>query len=161
MRFRPPAEVRARVPGERVLAWLPSGSSSVVATETGLLLAEGQDPQRLSWDLVLRAVWGEDGVDITAQTSPGSRPVVVHVPVTGDAETLAGVVRERVNASIVVQHHVALVGDKGARVVARRVPGSTELRWSVVFDAGLDASDPALRDQADAALADLRSTLGV
>ena len=40
MRFRPPAEVRERVPGERVLAWMPVGESSLVATETTLVLPE-------------------------------------------------------------------------------------------------------------------------
>jgi hypothetical protein len=71
------------------------------------------------------------------------------------------VVRERVNASIVVQHHAALVGDAGARLVARRIPGSTDLRWSVVFDPGLDPSDPDLRARADEALTALRSALGI
>ena len=144
-----------------MLAWLPSGASSLVATDVALLLPEGSEPARVPWDLVLRAQWAEDSLDVTVQSGPGERPVVVHVPVTGDISTLAGVVRERVNASIVVQDHVTLSGTAGARVVARRVPGSTDLRWSVVFDPGLDPSDPALRAAADAALAELRASLGV
>jgi hypothetical protein len=71
------------------------------------------------------------------------------------------VVRERVNASIVVQRHVELRGEVGARIVARRVPGSTELRWTVTFDAGLDPRDPDLRRRADEALDTLRTSLGV
>lgn len=161
MRLRPPAEIRARAGGERVLAWLPSGSSSLVATELALVLPEGSEPERVLWDLVLRAQWTEDALDLTAQTGPGGRPVVVHVPVTGDIGTIAGVVRERVNASIVVQDRITLTGKAGARVVARRIPGSTDLRWSVVFDPGLDPADPALRAAADAALAQLRASLGV
>jgi hypothetical protein len=161
VRLRPPAEIRARAGGERVLAWLPSGTSSLVATEVALLLPDGSEPARVPWDLVLRAQWDEDGLDLTAQTGPGGRPVVVHVPVTGDIGTIAGVVRERVNASIVVQDRITLSGRAGARVVARRVPGSTDLRWSVVFDPGLDPGDPALRAAADAALAELRASLGV
>ncbi|MGE0819314.1 MAG: hypothetical protein AB7O74_11650 [Candidatus Nanopelagicales bacterium] len=161
MRLRPPSEVRARAGGERVLAWLPSGSSSLLATDMALVLPEGMEPARIPWDLVLRAQWSENALDVTAQTGPGGRPVLLHVPVTGDVGTLAGVVRERVNASIVIQDHVSLTASAGARVVARRVPGSTDLRWSVVFDPGLDPSDPALRAAADAALAELRATLGV
>lgn len=159
--LRPPAPVRARAAGERVLAWLPSGTSTLVATETALLLPEGEEPDRVPWDLVLRAVWVDEALDLTVQGGAGGRPRVLHLPVTGAADTLAGVVRERVNASIVVQHHAALVGDKGARFVARRIPGSTELRWSVVFDAGLDPSDPDLRARADDALAGFRSALGI
>jgi hypothetical protein len=71
------------------------------------------------------------------------------------------VIRERVNASIVVQRRIELVGERGARFVARREPGTTDLRWSVVFDAGLDPSDPELRRRADEALAALRVSLGV
>jgi hypothetical protein len=66
-----------------------------------------------------------------------------------------------VTSSIVVQHHAELVGERGARFVARRVPGSTDLRWSVVFDTGLDPADPELRRRADEILADLRASLGV
>lgn len=161
MRFRTPSEVKARAGGERVLAWLPSGASSVVATEIALVLPDGVEPQRVPWDLVLRAQWSEGVLDLTAQDGPGGRPRHVQVPFTGAPDVLAGVVRERVNASIVVQDHVTLSGTQGARVVARRVPGSTDLRWSVVFDAGLDPRDPELRARADAALAELRASLGV
>ena len=161
MRFRTPREVKARAVGERVLAWLPSGSSSLVATDVALVLPEGSDPERVPWDLVLRAQWVEGALDLTAQRVPGARPVLLHVPVTGSPDVLAGVVRERVNASIVVQDHVVLSGTQGARVVGRRVPGTTDLRWSVVFDPGLDPGDPELRARADAALAELRASLGV
>ena len=161
MRLRAPIEVRGRVAGERVLAWLVSGTSSMVATPTSLVLPEGNDLARVPWDLVLRAQWVEQAVDLTVQERAGGRPVVLHVPVTGAVDTMAGVVRERVNASIAVQRHVTLAGDKGARVVARRVPGQTELRWTVVFDSGLDPADPALRARADTALAELRAALGV
>jgi hypothetical protein len=161
VRLRPPAEVRARAQGGRVLGWLPSGGSTVIATDTALVLPEGEQPASIPWELVVRVSWGADSVEITAQERAGSRPVVHRLPVTGSPAAMAEAVRERVNASIVVQHHVELVGERGARLVARRAPGSEELRWSVVFDAGLDPSDPALRDQADAALSDLRASLGV
>lgn len=161
MRLRPPAAVRARAGGHRVLAWLPSGGSSLVATDDALLLPDGSDPSSLGWDRILRVTWEPRSAEVTAQLSPGARPVVLTVPVDEEPGTLARVVREQVEASIVVQHHVELVGERGARMVARRAPGSDELRWSVVFDAGLDPRDPALRDRADAALAELRASLGV
>jgi hypothetical protein len=147
-----------------VLAWLPSGTSAIAATEQELVLPEGHEPEAIPWDLVLRVTWAVDSVEVTAQERAGARPVVHRVAVTGapgEVADLAAAVRERVNASIVVQHHAPLVGDRGARFVARRRPGSDELRWSVVFDAGLDPSDPALRDQADEELAGLRASLGV
>lgn len=161
MRLRPPAEVRQRVPGERVLAWLPCVGSSLVATETALVLPEGVEPGRVDWDRVLRASWEATALLLTAQDPSGGRPAELRIPVPEDHGSLPEVVRERVKASIVVQHHVELHGEQCARLVARRTPGSTDLRWSVVFDPGLDPSDPELRARADEALAVLRGSLGV
>lgn len=162
MRFRPPAEVRARATGERVLAWMPVGTSSLVATPTALLLPEGSaDDVRVPWDCVVRAVWEPDLLEVTAQPRAGGRPVVHRVRLGDDLGRLPEVVRERVTSSIVIQHHVELEGERGARLLARRVPGATDLRWSVVFDAGLDPADPDLRRRADEALAALRTSLGV
>ena len=75
---------------------------------------------------------------------PGSLPTVVY---------------ERVTSSVVVSERVALRGELGARIVARRAGDG--LRWTVTFDAGLDPRDPVLRAEADEALAELRATLGV
>jgi hypothetical protein len=162
VRLRAPAEVRARAAGERVLAWMPVGASSLVATSSALLLPAGAaDDVRLPWDRIVRASWEPEIVEVTAQPESGGRPVVHRVRIEGDPGVLPEVVRERVTSSIVVQHHVLLEGERGARVVARRVPGSTDLRWSVVFDAGLDPTDPALRARADDALTALRTSLGI
>ena len=161
MRLRPPAEVRARAGRERVLAWLPSVGSSLVATDRALLLPEGTEPERRPWDRVLHASWDAASLRITAQDPAGGRPVELRVPVPDDHGSLPAVVRERVTASIVVQQHVELHGEQGARFVARRTPGTSELRWSIVFDPGLDPTDPVLRARADEALVVLRTSLGV
>ena len=172
---RAPSAVRQRVPGERVLAWMPVGESSLVATETALVLpaespssapsgtpdALATDATRVPWDRVLRASWEPEIVEVTAQSAGGGRPAVYRVRIDTDPGVLPEVVRERVTASIVVQHHAVLDGDRGARFIARRVPGTTDLRWSVVFDPGLDPTDPALRDAADEVLTTLRTSLGI
>ncbi len=158
MRLRAPADVRAHAGGRRVLAWVLSDGSPLVATEHALVLPAGDD---VPWDLVLRTSWEAETVEVVAQAAPGGRAVVRRLHLDADPGVLPQVVKERVTASIVVQHHVALRGDQGARMVARRDPASTDLRWSVVFDPGLDPSDPELRRLADLALAELRSSLGV
>ena len=141
---------------------MPSGTSFLVATGAGLTLPDGEhESLRVPWDLILRTVWEPDAVEVTAQESAGGRPVVHRVHIGGEPGALPEVVRERVPASIVVQHHVELIGERGARFVARRVEGETDLRWTVVFDAGLDPSDPQLRQAADDALDALRASLGV
>ena len=161
MRLRPPTELRHRAAPDRVLAWTASGDSELAALDTALLLPTGSDPDRIPWDLVLRASWTEGQLEVSAQDRPGGPARTHRIAFTGSPGVLPDVVRDRVNASIVIQHHVPLDGERGARIVARRTPGSTELRWSVVFDPGLDPSDPGLRAAADEALAVLRGSLGV
>ncbi len=158
---RVPAELKSRAAGNRILAWAPSGSSWLAATEAALLLPDGTEPAELSWDLILRVTWPSDLAEVTYQERAGGVPRTIKVPIQGEFEVLAAVVREQVMASIVVQHHVTVDGDRGARLVARRVPGETAFRWSVVFDSGVDSSDPVVRERVDAALSTLRTSLGV
>ena len=161
MRKRVPAELKSRAADRRVLAWASSGSSWLAATEAALLLPDGCEPTELSWDLILRVTWPDAFAEVAYQERAGGAPLVIKVPVQGEVEILAAVVREQVMASIVVQHHVALDGDRGARLVARRVPGETEFRWSVVFDSGVDSANPEIRELVDSALLSLRTSLGV
>jgi len=158
---RVPAELKARADGRRVLAWATSGSSHLAALEDGLLLPDHFEPSLLAWDLILRASWEQDRAEVVYQPSAGDSPKSITIPVSGEFEVLAAVVREQVMGSIVIQHHVELVGETGARLIARRVPGETDLRWSVVFDAGVDSKDPIVREHIDSALNSLRSSLGV
>ena len=66
-----------------------------------------------------------------------------------------------VDGTVVVSERVDLGDGEGALMVARRGSDDGVIRWSVVFDAGLDPSDPALRQAADAALTRLRDSLGI
>jgi hypothetical protein len=157
---RVPAEVRAQVlVGERVLAWAPVDPSGVaIATDAAVYLPVPQ-PLRLAWDLIAKATFSEARVLVVeGRAEPRARDRSWRV-VLRDPGALSTVVYERVTSSVVVSERVLLRGDLGARVVARRA--GEGLRWTVTFDAGLDPDDPALRSEADQALADLRSTLGV
>ena len=137
MMGRKPAEVKRRVP--KALAW-------------DQRLLPFREP--LTWDEVVRAAWDEPVMEL--QLPDGPYRLVIERP-----GNIPQVVNERVKASVVVQHHVPLRGDKGVRIVARRRPGTTDVTWRVTFDAGLDHRDAVLRAEADAALQDLRTTLGL
>lgn len=157
---RVPADVRALVArGERVLAWAtvqPAGFA--VATDAALYVPVPQ-MMRLPWELISKATFNEAAVLVVeARPDPQSRDRAWRV-VLAETGALPTVVYERVTSSVVVSERVLLRGDLGARIVARRVGDG--LRWTVTFDAGLDPGDPQVRAEADAALADLRSTLGV
>ena len=54
--------------------------------------------------------------------------------------------RERVDASIVVQRHVPLAGKRGVRIVGRRNPADTDaaVAWNFVLDKGLEPDQPGV-----------------
>ena len=146
---RVPAQVKQRA--RKPLAWAPVAGDWMVATSEQLYLPH-RDP--VFWDEVIRAAWDEPVMEV--QLADGPYRLVIERP-----GAIPQVVNERVKASVVVQHHVALRGEKGVRIVARRRPGTPDVSWRVTFDAGLDHQDPELRQEADAALQELRRNLGL
>ena len=146
---------------ERVVAW---GSDSdetqtayVAATDRALYLsARGE---RIPWDRISKASWDEPVLEIVVVDDAG-RPERVLVRMDDEGEVPAAV-HDRVTASVVVSEWVDLAGGKGARLVARRASDDDAVRWSVVFDSGLDPSDPSLRQAAHEALSRLRDSLGI
>ncbi len=163
---RLPPEVRRSLDlarGERILAGAPGEAPGAVLVATDRAL-RGRGwptvlavPDRLAWHAILRASWEEPTLEIV----PLGRGASVIRLDLADPGTLPAAVRDRVTASVVAQERLELSGSRGARAVARRDSDTGEVRWSVTFDAGLDPTDPALRAEADAALARMRSALGV
>ncbi|GII90020.1 hypothetical protein [Sinosporangium siamense] len=153
---RMPAPVRKALslePGERVLTHTKSGEDGyLVATDRALLLPGGT---RVPWHLIDRASWDEEGLRVIPTQGPARQ-----VPVA-EPGRMPEVVRERVTASIVVSRYVTLARDGGVRIVARRVPGSSDLLWEFAFDSGMDPDDPGLRALAEQALEGVRRTMGV
>lgn len=160
LRQRAPAAVRAAARGERLLAYATvEGGGVVVATLTALHLPEVTGLSRLAWDQVVHASWEHPRLALSVQPVPSGPAADLQLDLV-DAGSLPPVLRERVTASIVAERHVALSGRLGARFLARRTEAG-EVRWSVLFDPGLDPADPQLRATADAVLADLRAAWGV
>lgn len=153
---RLPADVRdslATEQGERVLAFAPSEEGGyVVATDLALFLPDGT---RVPYETIDRASWDEYGLRVS--TVEGRR----HVAAVAEPHRLPETVRERVNSTIVVNKHVKLPGRGGVRLVARRRPGGEVKEWTLVFDEGLDPTDPGVRAQAEQALEGVRRSMGV
>ena len=147
--------------GERLLAWGALVDGQVVAcTDLAIHLpGEGAIP----WDLVVRGAWSEEFLDLVVQAGPGQRARQLRLRFDEPGQ-VPGVVRERVQWTVVASHRVALAHPDGsagsAMLNARRSPQTGQVRWSVVFDPGIDAADPGWRAAADRALADLRDQLG-
>ncbi|MEV0149162.1 MULTISPECIES: hypothetical protein [unclassified Nonomuraea] len=152
---RLPSDVRkslATVPGERVLTFAGSDGGYVVATDLALFLSDGT---RVPYETVDKAAWDEEGLRVL--TTDGRW----HQERISEPRLLPETVRERVNSTIIVNKHVALPGRGGVRLVARRRPGGDMLGWTLVFDDGLDPTDPGLRAQAEQALEGVRRSMGV
>lgn len=170
-----PAEVRDALvlePGERVLAvagvsaMASTGDAGpaapyVVATDRALHIPEAAPGGRLTripYESIAKVSWDGDLATLTVLLpDPGGRldlPLAQpgYVPET---------VRERVQSTIVYSQHVPLDGRRGVLVSARRPPGAGETRWVVVFDAGLDRTDPLVRARAERAVAELRAQTGI
>lgn len=149
--------------GERVLAWgllseETDGSTPVaVASDVALYIPSAQ--LRMPYELILKGQWDDPVLEITA--TPRGKEVPRRVTLTfSQPGLIPDVVYERVNATIVLQTHEDLVGDKGATFVARRTDGDV-ITWNVIFDVELDPRDEQLRELADARLVSLRESAGI
>lgn len=137
------------------MAWSTSADDdAIVATDEAIYL--GAD-ERLAWDDIVRATWDPPSLVLVLDTQ-GTRTRQVTLPNAGD---LPAVVRAYVTDSVVVSHQVEVAPGAGARLVARRAGLGGEIRWSVIFDEGLDSADPTLQEAAMTQLHHLRETLGI
>lgn len=156
----PPQDLRERLaltPKERVLAW-GRGDGYVAATDQALHI---ETPlERLGWDLITKATWEQPTLVVTVEAAGGrpARTLRLRVEESGD---LPAAIRDRVTASVVATEMVDIGDGVMARMVARRASDDAEIRWSVVFESGVDPRDPQLQERARAALDELRTSLGI
>ena len=169
---RPPEPVRAVVaagPDERVLAWGERTDGGwTVATSRGLRvvpadleLTEAGDVGLLPWHEIGTASWtaAGDGGTFTVvpltEVEPGVQArLTAERHVLADARDLPGVVRRRVDQTVVASRRAPLPGGGGVILVARRLPGQAAREWTVVFDDDTDRTDPVAREFAREKLAD-------
>jgi hypothetical protein len=152
--------------GEHVLAASRAADDSYIVA-TGRALYRGwirpgspeADHWRLPYEDILRVVW-DDEAELLRVWEPSLPDGYTEVPLA-DPGAVPATVRERVTSTLVVSHHVPLQGKRGVWLSARRSPADSEVRWTMLFDAGLDPTDPGLRTLAAAALEELRESTGV
>jgi hypothetical protein len=150
-RRRPPAEVADLIPeGQRLLAWaIADTGAAVLATDRALVHQDGATP----WEAVEKATWESGRLTIAPVDGP---PLQWDFGAEETALPIA--VRDRVQASIVVAERVDLPGG-AALITARRPPRGGSPAWTVIFDSGLDPSDPELQAAATAEVERLRRML--
>src|SRR5919197_442743 len=165
MRFRLPWPPSRSLPaglrpalerGEHILAHAAARDGSyVVATDRALHLPTPDGSIRLPWERVEQAAWQDGWLHIRENAGAAEH----HIRLT-DPGSVPETVQERVTATIVINHQARLPGGERVRIVGRRPPGG-DVRWTFVFDAGLDPDDPELRAQAGRLLATLRRQTGL
>lgn len=149
----------ARVEGERVLAAATSPDGELSGTRDALHLPDGT---RLPWEQVQAADWDSEATTfrVTGVGAWGEeRPAYAFTLERPDK--LLQLVRERVTASIVLQRHVPIDGERGVRIIGRRAPSRDRaLTWFFEYDAGVDPADPFVDQAAQEALSALRGEVG-
>jgi hypothetical protein len=144
---------------EHLQAWAAlADGAAVAATDHGLWYDAGRGFRRLPWEDVETVVW-RDGELVVVEASErfGSGPS--HRFRLTDAHNLPDVVRTRVESSIVLSQHHKVSAAGGLRVVARRRGGSSGLSWRLVFDAGVDPTDPEVTAKGEALLNEAKGSV--
>lgn len=162
---RLPAPVRdalALERGERILAAAPTkGGSYVVATTTAVHLPVPRAEDgvlrfvRLPWQRIEHASW-KDGRLHVQEVVNGT----AHLVALTDPGSVPETVRERVTATVVADQRAQLPAGGTVRITGRRSPADDVVRWSLIFESGLDPDDPELRSQAERLLRQLRDHIG-
>jgi hypothetical protein len=152
------------VPRERVLAATRAVDGTwLVATRDRLAASDGRGVLPLRWEEVHRAEWDRDASALTVEAVRDyGRPVATATYELEEPGPLVALVRERVDASVVLQRRVPVVGKRGFTVVARRAPsGRGDLTWSFEFDRGVDPEDAVVAAATDLALGEAKESLGL
>ncbi len=152
-------------PGERVIAWGSAaeadGTQTVITAATEKALYVQASGDRIGWEQVTKATWDEPWLEVTRLGEDGRLQPALRIRIDDEGD-LPAAVRDRVTDSVLVSERRTLAAGAAsgsALFVARRL--GDDVRWTVMFDPGMDHRDPALRAAADAELAALRATLGI
>lgn len=156
MRLRPKVPVEVRAVADRRLAWgLTTDGVALVASPTCLHVNGEQVP----WWQVERVGWADPTLRIV-EVAEVEGSGIVHLWDLAEDHRLSTTIRERVTASVAWSDLRKLSPDGAVRLVGRRVPGQEVLTWQAFWQPGTDPGDPFLRAQVDAALDQLRKTIG-
>lgn len=138
------------VAGSRAAVYLPTEPGDAV--------------RRVGWEKIERAGWdSEASVLRIFETTSFGTPLLATELSVDDPGRFGQLLRERIDASVLIQRHVPLVGKKGVRIVGRRNPAEADapVAWNFVLDKGLEPDQPGLVDRAEAALEAVREEFGV
>ncbi len=138
------------VAGTRAAVYLPTASPEGV--------------RRVGWEAIERAGWdSEASVLHIYETTPFGTPLRATDLTVDDPGRFGQLLRERIDASVLVQRHVPLAGKRGVRIVGRRNPANPDapVAWNFVLDKGLEPDQTGVLDAAEEALKAVRDEFGI
>jgi hypothetical protein len=144
--------------GERVLSTARLRDEGwVVATDQAVVGAGWRAP----WSAATHAQWYDDASTLEVAWLDESGDRHERSLVLDDPGLVPETVHERVTATILLSRQLPVTGRNGVTVVARRQPGSDDVEWQVVADAGVDAADPRVSARVEEAVQAMRAELGL
>jgi hypothetical protein len=152
-------------PGERVLTSVRLVTAAlVIATDRAVYHQDGSGADRswsrLGWEDVDQVLWDDDlrALTLTRAGRGGPSRVVLRFPRHAPLVELA---RERVTSTTLARAPVLCGGRVCGWLIARRPPGSDEVRWVLALPDVTALGDPALRSRVSGAIAALEADLGL
>ncbi len=149
---------------ERLLAWATDGAGTTVVAGRHRLHVVAPGPEgaatlRVSrpWHLVDSGRWSDEG-ELRVVWVDGEPPVRL---VLAEPGVLPETLHERVQASVVLAETIDLGQQRTAKVVVRRDLASGELLSQAVLGRGVRSTDPGVREQVRAGLAQVREQVGL
>ena len=143
----------------RILAWAPvvplAGEDQFCIGSPSVLSAGGASGWgHVGWHVIEHGGWKAELHQLSWVLLDGHRGAVQ----TEDPGRLPELFRERVEATIVVKRYVALSGDRGVLVSARRDLGAGgAITWHTRLTRGLSLTTPGVADAVETALAQTRA----
>jgi hypothetical protein len=138
----------------RILAWAGEGDQLAIGSPT-VLSAGGVDGwQHVGWHEIERGGWNDELRRLSWVRLDGRRGEVQ----LAEPGRLPELFRERVEATIVVRQFVALAGERGVTISARRpLGGPGPLVWHTSLTRGLTWQTAGVQQAVDDALAETRA----
>ncbi|HEY0239997.1 MAG TPA: hypothetical protein VGC37_15270 [Friedmanniella sp.] len=143
----------------RILAWARGQDGYAVGSPAVLSLggAGGDDWRHVGWHEIEHGGWNAESRSLSWTLYGGRRGRME----LAEPARLPELFRERVAASIAVERFVAIQGERGVTVTARRDLGAAgTLSWHSTLTRGLSWSTDGVADQVAQAAADLQSEYG-
>lgn len=141
----------------RILAWARAETGFCIGSPALLSVGDEDGWRHVGWHRIEHGGWNAENRTLT-WTEYGGRRESVGLP---EAGRLPELFRERVAASIAVERFVAVTGDRGVTVTARRdlgTPGT--ISWHSSLTRGLSWSSEGVTETAARATAELQAEYG-